>query len=228
LAIIAGVFYPKYPDSNLSFPCPLASGALLFGENFIEKGAVMKLRHKGIALGCCLALVLVFCASPLLADEKEPVVGQVLGPVTLAAPITAAGATYLGLAKQGPFAIKDVKAPYIFIEQFSTTCPHCMHQAPILNQLYNLVQQDAALKAKVKFMSVGQSNDDSAVKMWKAFQKVPFPVIPDPDSKLGKALNFSPYPVSMLVNPSGKILWVHVGAFDDANEALKKIKAVAK
>jgi thiol-disulfide isomerase/thioredoxin len=197
-------------------------------KNYLRKGAVMKLRHKGIALGCILALVLVFCASPLLADEKEPVVGQVLGPVTFAAPITAEGAKYLGLAKQGPFTIKDVKSPYILIEQFNTGCPHCMHQAPILNQLYNLVQQDAALKAKVKFMSAGQGNDATAVKMWKAFNKVPFVVVADPNSSLGKALNFSPYPVSMLVNKSGKIVWVHVGAFDSANEALQGIKAAAK
>ncbi len=188
----------------------------------------MKLTHKGITLVCCLALVLVFCASPLLGAEAEPKVGQVLGPVKFAAPLSADEGKYLGLAKQGPFTIKDVKSPYILIEQFSTTCPHCMHQAPVLNQLYNLVQQDAALKAKVTFLSVGQGNDDSAVKMWKAFNKVPFPVLPDPNSTLGKALNFSPYPVSMLVDKSGKIVWVHIGAFDNANEALQGVKAAAK
>ena len=124
------------------------------------------------------------------------------------------------------FTLKDVKSPYILIEQFNTRCPHCMHQAPILNELYNKVQQDAALKGKVKFMSVGQGNDEMQVKAWKVIQKVPFPVIPDPDSTLGKALNFTPYPVSMVVDKSGKILWVHVGAFDTADEALKGIKAV--
>ncbi|MCL4500999.1 MAG: redoxin family protein, partial [Deltaproteobacteria bacterium] len=103
-----------------------------------------------------------------------------------------------------------------------------MHQAPILNELYNKVQQDAALKGKVKFMSAGQGNDESAVKMWKAFHKVPFPVLPDPNSSLGKALNFTPYPVSMLVDKSGKILWVEIGTFDSADEAIKGIKAAAK
>jgi thiol-disulfide isomerase/thioredoxin len=188
----------------------------------------MKLKHKGIALGVCLALVLCFCASPLLAEEKEPVVGQVLGAVQFNAPITAGDATYLGLAKPGPFTIKDVKSPYILIEQFNTLCPHCLHQAPLLNQLYNVVQQDAALKSKLKFMSVGQGNNEMAVKAWKVIQKVPFPVVPDPNSALGKALNFTPYPVSMVVDKSGKILWVHIGAFDDPNEALTGIKAVVK
>jgi hypothetical protein len=103
-----------------------------------------------------------------------------------------------------------------------------MHQAPILNQLYNQVQQDAALKDKLKFMSVAQNNDETAVKMWKAFHKVPFAVIPDPDSGLGKALNFSPYPVSMILDKNGKILWVEIGTFESPDEALKAIKAVVK
>jgi thiol-disulfide isomerase/thioredoxin len=186
----------------------------------------MKLSKKGIALGCCLALLLFFCASPLLAAEKEPEVGQVLGPVKFAKPLSDEDAKYLGVA--GEFTIKDVKAPYLFIEQFNSSCPHCMHQAPFLNQLFDLVQQDAGLKDKVKFMSVGQGNDETAVKMWKAFHKVPFPVLPDPNSTLGKALNFSPYPVSMLVDKKGKLVWVHIGAFESADEALKGIKAVVK
>jgi hypothetical protein len=32
----------------------------------------------------------------------------------------------------------------------------------------------------------------------------------------------------MVLNKSGKIVWVHVGAFDNAEEALKNIKAVIK
>jgi len=57
---------------------------------------------------------------------------------------------------------------------------------------------------------------------------VPFAVLPDPNSTLGKALNFSPYPVSMLVDKNGKLLWVHIGAFESPDEALKGIKAAAK
>ncbi len=187
----------------------------------------MKLTKKGIALGCCLALVLCFCAAPLFA-ESEPKVGQVLGAVKFAKPLTDEEAKYLGLSKAEEFTIKDVKAPYILIEQFNNMCPHCMHQAPGLNELYNKVQQDAALKDKVKFMSVGQGNDDTQIKMWKAFQKVPFPVIPDPNATLGKALNFTPYPVTMIVDKNGKILWVEIGAFESADEALKGIKGVVK
>src|SRR5208337_2210400 len=106
------------------------------------KEVMMNSHKKGLALGCCLALLLFFCASPLLAAEAEPTVGLVLGPVTFAAPMSAADATYLGLAKPGEFTLKDVKSPYVLVEQFNTSCPHCMHEAPFLNQLFDRVQQD--------------------------------------------------------------------------------------
>ena len=71
-----------------------------------------------------------------------------LGPVTFAAPMSAADATYLGLEKSARLHLKDVKSPYVLVEQFNTSCPHCMHEAPFLNQLFERVQQDAALREK--------------------------------------------------------------------------------
>jgi hypothetical protein len=186
------------------------------------------MRNKLMVLSFVLALVFFLGAVSLAGAEADPKVGQVLGPVKFAKPASDAEVKYLGLAKAEEFTIKDVKAPYILIEQFNTSCPHCMHQAPGLNKLFDMVQQDPALKDKVKFMSVGQNNDESAVKMWKAFHKVPFPVLPDPNSALGKALNFSAYPVSMLVDKSGKLLWVEIGAFESADEVFNKLKATAK
>ncbi|MHB9071929.1 MAG: peroxiredoxin family protein [Desulfobaccales bacterium] len=103
-----------------------------------------------------------------------------------------------------------------------------MAQAPVLNKLYNLANQDSALKGKLKFIAVGKDDNEIKMKMWKAFHKVPFPLIADPDATFAKALNFSNYPVTMVLDKSGKIVWVHVGAFDNAEEALKGIKAVAK
>jgi hypothetical protein len=103
-----------------------------------------------------------------------------------------------------------------------------MAQAPVLNALHSKVASDASLKGKVKFLASVQGQDATAAKMWKVTQKSPFPVIPDKDSKLGKAMNFSPYPVTILVDKSGKVLWAHVGSFENANEALTGIKKVVK
>jgi peroxiredoxin len=180
-----------------------------------------------LALGCCLALIFCFYTAASGADV-EPKVGQQLGPVKFAKPMTDEDAKYLGLEKAGEFTLKDIKSPYVLVEQFSTTCPHCMAQAPVMNNLYNVVNQDPQLKDKIKFMAVGQGNDEAAVKMWKTFHKVPFPLIADPKSALGDALNFHPYPVTMLLDKTGKIVFVHIGAFESTDEVLKDIKAAVK
>jgi hypothetical protein len=103
-----------------------------------------------------------------------------------------------------------------------------MAQAPVLNTLYNKVNSDPNLKGKIKILSVAQGQDQGPASMWKKFKSVPFAVVPDPDSKLGKAMNFMPYPVSLLVDKSGKVLWAHVGSFENANEALTAIKKAVK
>lgn len=178
-------------------------------------------------LAICIG-VLILCQVVWAAAEKEPEVGLNIGNVAFSAPLTAEDASYLGLAGQSAFTLKDIKAPYVLVESFNTSCPHCMAQAPVLNQLYSMVQKDSQLKGKIKFVAAAQGNDTGAATMWKRFHKVPFAVVPDMESKLGKAMNFSPYPVTLLVDKSGKVLWVHVGSFDNANEALAGIKKVVK
>jgi len=81
-----------------------------------------------------------------------------------------------------------------------------MAQAPVLNKLYNLVNQDPTLKDKLKFLAVGKDDNDIKMKMWKAFHKVPFPLIADPNGIFAKALNFANYPVTMVLDKSGKIV----------------------
>jgi hypothetical protein len=185
------------------------------------------MKNKVLVLSCVLALVGCLGAVSLAA-EKEPVVGQSVGTAKFQAPITEEGATYLGLAKAEAFTSNDVKAPYLLVEQFSTTCPHCIAQAPIMNALFSKVEADPQMKAKVKFLGAGQGDDEMKMKMWKAFHKVPFALVPDPDNSFGKALNFTPYPVTVLLDKSGKILFAHIGTFESADEVFKQLQSIVK
>jgi peroxiredoxin len=186
----------------------------------------MNRKSRILALGCVLALLLFLGATALAADV-EPTVGQTV-KVKFPKPMSDEDAKYLGLDKAEEFTLKDVKAPYLLVEQFSTTCSHCMAQAPVMNTLFSRVQEDPQLKDKVKFVAVGQGSDESALKMWKAFHKVQFALIPDPKSTLGDALNFHPYPVTMVLDKNGKIVFLHVGGFESADEVLKGLKDVLK
>ena len=184
-------------------------------------------RKKLMVLACCLALVFSFGAVAL-ALESEPKVGQSVGNLTFPPPLSKEDANYLGLTRMDAFSLQKIKSPYVLVEQFSANCPYCMAQAPVLNRLYTMVQQDAALKTRLKFLAMGQNNDEKAVMMWKALHKVPFPVLPDTVGTFGKALNFSAYPLTLVLDRSGRILFVHIGVFENAAEVLKGIKAVVK
>jgi len=219
--------YCLLPNSLHENLLPFGSGSFIMATKLTLRGDSMKRKTLLLALVTFLT-VLVLCPGALWAAEKEPVVGYNAGNVQFSAPGTPEEATYLGLASPAPFTLKDIKADYVLVESFATTCPHCLQQAPILNKLSEMVQQDAKLKNKIKFVSAGQGNDANAVKMWRAFHKIPFPVVPDQDSKLGKALSFSPYPVSVLLDKSGKVVWVHIGTFESADEAFRDIKKVVK
>jgi len=186
----------------------------------------MKRKNMVLALGCLLTL-LFFLGTTALAADVEPKVGLTVN-VKFPKPMSDEDAKYLGLEKPAEFTVKDVKAPYLLVEQFSTTCPHCMAQAPVMNTLFNRVAQDPQLKDKVKFLAVGQGNDEAAVKMWKVFHKVPFPLVADPKSTLGDALNFHPYPVTFVLDKNNKIVFVHIGAFENADEVLKELKTALK
>jgi hypothetical protein len=103
-----------------------------------------------------------------------------------------------------------------------------MAQAPVLNALFKMVEGDAALKDQIKFVVAAQGQDEKVAKMWKTVRKVPFAVLPDTDWKLSKAMNYRHYPVTMLVDKTGKILWVHIADFENANWALTSIKKAMK
>jgi len=104
-----------------------------------------------------------------------PKVGDKVGNLEFSKLLNDADMKYLGLDKMAPFTLKDVKADYVLVDAFSTTCPHCLQQAPHLNKLYNLVSQDANMKDKLKFVAAGYQDNDMKLNAWKAIQKVPFP-----------------------------------------------------
>ena len=103
-----------------------------------------------------------------------------------------------------------------------------MDQAPVVNRLYNLVTK-SDLKDKVKFLAVGESDNESSLQRFKAAYKVPFPMVPDPDWDIGVDLfHISGTPTTVLVDKSGKVLLTEVGFFDNAGAMFKKIKAKLK
>lgn len=188
----------------------------------------MNRKSKILALGSLLALVL-FLGGTATAEDVEPKVGQQVN-YKFGKPLSDADAKYLGLDKPREFTVKDVKTPYLLVEQFSTTCPYCATQAGLMNDIFKRVQQDPALKDKVRLVAEMQGDTEDKVKAWKGVHQIPYPLIPDPESTLGDALNFHPYPVTFVLDKNGKIVYLLVGKMesDDVGYVISWIKDTLK
>lgn len=175
-----------------------------------------------MALAGCLTILLAMGSLSVAAPPQNKIAN-----LKFSGTLSEADQKYLGLEKPGAFTLQDIKAPYVLIEIMRTTCPHCAAQAPALNQLYKLVA-NSDLNDKLKIISVGESDNASALKQFKANHKIPFPLVADPDWEFCSAFNISGTPTTVLVDKSGKVLLTEVGVFDNPEAMFKKIKAKLK
>jgi peroxiredoxin len=174
------------------------------------------------ALAACLAILL---ATGSLSSAAPP--PKKVADLKFSGALSEADQKYLGLEKPGAFTLQDIKAPYVLIEIMRTSCPHCVAQAPALNQLYQLVA-NSNLKDRLKIISVGASDHEADLKRFKAAHKVPFALVADPECKIIAAFNISGTPTTVLVAKSGKVLLVEEGVFGSAGAMFKKITAKIK
>ena len=94
-----------------------------------------------------------------------------------------------------------------------------------MNRLYHLVAK-SSLKNKVKFLAVGESDNAASLRSFKAAYKVPFPMVPDPDWKIGvDVFNIDGTPTTVVVDKHGKVLLLEDGTFTNANRLFQKLKA---
>ncbi len=77
-------------------------------------------------------------------------------------------------------------------------------------------------------MATGYQDNEFKLKFWQAQFKVPFPLVSDMEGQVFNALKLPGTPVHIIMDKQGKVHWVHVGAFEDAEAVLKEIKAALK
>ncbi len=97
-----------------------------------------------------------------------------------------------------------------------------------MNRLYNLVAK-SELKDKVKFIAVGESDNEASLRRFKAAYKVPFPMVPDPDWDIGVDIfHIDGTPTTVVVDKHGKVLLRESGTFNSADQVFKKLKTQVK
>ncbi len=187
----------------------------------------MEIQMKKIAIYCVLAFFLLsavaaFCSEYTATNEPLP-------ELILTVPDNDFYKTYLGLTgKVGEkFTPADIQADILLIELFSMYCPYCQNEAPRVNELYEKMEDVSKKGIKVKIIGLGASNSQFEVEHFKETYNVPFPLFPDKDLSMYKALAGAGTPgfIGCRLKDGGAVTIVlrNSGGFDSADDFLKDL-----
>ena len=179
--------------------------------------------------------VLVVCFAvlngTLVAAEQSTITGDVLASITLPVPQEQNAKNYLGLTGEGSFAISQIKSEVVIIEIFNMYCNNCQNEAPRVNELYQALGKDANLKGKIKMIGIGVGNTPLEVEVFRKTYGVPFPLFPDEDYSIHKAIGEvrTPYFIGVKISADKSlgVFHTHEGGFKDPVQFLKQLVAAS-
>lgn len=172
-------------------------------------------------LGLVAAILLLFAVGVAYAyDSHPPKVGGPLPEIEIPLPGNPADLQYLGLGSSGKtFKAGEIKAKILIIQIYSMYCPYCQAEAPNVNRLYGLIENNPALKNKIKIIGIGAGNTLFEVGTYKRKYTVAFPLISDSDFKIYKILGEvrTPYFIAAKIDDGGntEVIYSHLGALEN-------------
>jgi peroxiredoxin len=186
---------------------------------------------KNLTVLAILTFLFSITVFPALADNKPPQKGEVLPVINLPVPKSPDEKNYLGLSGSGIFRISQIKAQVVIVEIFSMYCPFCQKDAPGVNELYRLIENNPDIKNKIKLIGIGAGNSSYEVEVFKKTYNVPFPLFPDKDFTIHKACGEvrTPYFMVVKINEDGthQIVHTQLGNFPGAEPFLELVLKVS-
>ncbi len=110
-----------------------------------------------------------------------------------------------GKLLSGEYAqIEDFRGKVILLNVWATWCPPCRQELPELDRLHRELGPKGF---SVVTINVDKAGDEPEVRKLVDDYGFAFPVILDPKNRATQSLRLNGYPVSLLVDAKGTILW---------------------
>ncbi len=136
-------------------------------------------------------------------------------------------AAYLGVPESAPFSVGQIRAQVVLIEILSAYCPYCQRVAPLVDDVYQRIQKDHALKGKIKMIGIGMTNTAFELDTFKKKFNVPFPLFADPSGEISKKFSVPGTPTFIGVKLDGKggaqEIFYRPGAFKDTDQFMAEL-----
>jgi peroxiredoxin len=102
----------------------------------------------------------------------------------------------------------------------------CAKNAPVVNRLYHLIQDDPGLSKDIKIIGIACLDDKKKADAFKANFRVPFPIFTDEKGEIWRKVGMPGTPTTVLTTKSGKVLMNHVGVINDFDGFVKELKDI--
>ncbi|MCU0579030.1 MAG: TlpA family protein disulfide reductase [Desulfobacterota bacterium] len=176
--------------------------------------------------GLALVLVLILAPSAALGAEG-PVPGSTMPAFQLKmADSPEASAANLGLKGVKTFRLSQVKTKLLVADIFSVYCPVCQNNAPLVNQLFKIIQEDPELNKNIKMLGISLEKNPSELIVYKQKFEVKFPLALGPEQAIKKSFKY--LPVLLVLDQNGKILMSHSGKIETLDPILMELRELNK
>ncbi len=111
-------------------------------------------------------------------------------------------------AQGEPVSLSDFLGKPVLVNYWASWCPPCKAEMPAMQRVY----QDYTQRGFV-ILAVNATNQDdlTSAKNFAAEMGITFPILFDPDGKVGKRYQVSALPTSFFIDPRGVIQEVVIG-----------------
>jgi len=181
---------------------------------------------KKVLVGCLIGTIFPGVLA-LHAGNNIPRKGDPFPAVNLPVPKNPSDLTYLGVSGTGSFVITKIRTKILIVEIYSMYCTICQKISPELNELYRLVEENPELRGQIKIIGIGAGDSPYEVEVYRKTHKTPFPLFPDKDFAIHKAIGEvrAPYFFAMKTKEDGtyEVIYSEAGGFKDARSFLQTI-----
>lgn len=179
------------------------------------------------------ALALVACATADISSEapKPLSAGDPLPAIELPVPQVGRLQEYLGISGTGIFSVDQIKADVVIIKLFSVYCPLCHEDAPKMNQFYDMIENSADLRGRLKLIAIGAGNSARQVAQFKGEYNLKFPVFSDENGVIHRKLGSVKFPyyigVRLKKDDTARIFYARLGQISNSETFLASMRRLS-